>query len=116
MKFVPRQSYRGEFLVRYFDSGLVLISVQHGFDLEAGVRLGGSDQMDDRFVVDQRHALPVQANKRKEPVLDLVPLASAGRVVTNRDRDRDLFGQLLEVDLPRPAPMAVAAPRVSTDQ
>ena len=116
MKFVPAQSYRFEFFVRHFDPFFVLMSVQHGLDLEAGARLGGSDPIDDRFVVDQRHPLPVQADKRKEPVLDLVPLAGAGRVVTNRDRDRHLAGQLVEVDLPCPEPMAVAAPRIRADQ
>ena len=73
MKFVWAQPYRFEFFVRHFDSGFVLVSVQHRFDLEAGARLRGADQIDDRFVVDQRHALPVQADKRKEAVLDLVP-------------------------------------------
>src|SRR5260370_1134795 len=89
-----------EFFVRHFD--FVLPSIEHGFELE------------DRFVVEQLLALPVQADKRKEPVLDLVPLTGAGRLATNRDRYR-------KSDPPSAADKpsthgAVAALRVGTDQ
>jgi hypothetical protein len=49
-------------------------------------------------------------------MLDPVPLTIPRRVVTYRDRDLDLFGQLLQVGLPRPQPIAVASSGGGADQ
>ena len=49
-------------------------------------------------------------------MLDLVPLAGAGRQVTDGDRDIEFVGQLLQLQLPQPYPRAVAATTISGDQ
>jgi hypothetical protein len=49
-------------------------------------------------------------------MLDLVPLAGAGRQVTDGDRDIKFVGQLLQLQLPQPHPRAVAAAAVGRDQ
>jgi hypothetical protein len=45
----------------------------------------GRDQVDDHLVAGQRPAAPVLADVREQAVLDLVPLARAGREVTDLD-------------------------------
>ena len=71
VNFVSAQPYLVEFFVRDCDSDLVIVCIQHRFDFEPGSRLGATDEINDRFIVDQRLSLPVQTDKRKEPVLDL---------------------------------------------
>ena len=84
-----------ELLVGHLDSGLILIRVQDCLDFEPGARLGATNQVDDSFIIDQRLSSPVQTDEREEPVLDPVPLAGTGRIVTNRDRYSDLICHLL---------------------
>ena len=52
-------------LVGHFDSGLMLIRVQHCLDFEPGARLGTADQIDDRLIIDQRLSSPIQTDKRE---------------------------------------------------
>ena len=49
-------------------------------------------------------------------MLDLVPLAGSGRVVTNRDRPAGFVAQRLEVQLPGAWPVSVAASAIGTDR
>jgi len=103
-----------ELLVGHFDSGLILIRVQDCLDFEPGARLGAANQMNDGLIIDQRLPSPVQTDKRKEPVLDLVPLAGSRRIVTDRDRYPDLIRHLLQVDFPGAQAISVAPPRDPT--
>ena len=116
MNFVPPEPHPVELFVRHFDSGLILIRIQHGFDLESGARLGAPDEIDDRLVVDQRLSLPVQTDERKKPVFDLVPLAGSRRVVTNRDGYLNFIRQALQVELLGAEAISVAAAGVGADQ
>jgi hypothetical protein len=43
------------------------------------------DQFDDDLMADQRLAAPISGDERKQAVLDLVPLAGAGRQVAHGD-------------------------------
>src|SRR5206468_11378209 len=52
----------------------------------------------------------------KESVLDLVPLAGTGRVVTDGNRWLDLIRQVLQVELPQTESIPVAAPGIGADQ
>src|SRR6478672_2869392 len=49
--------------------------------------------MDDRAIAAQRLAAPVDSDERKQAMLDLVPLAGAGRQVANRYGKLELVGQ-----------------------
>src|SRR2546426_1268112 len=90
--------------------------VEHGLHAEPGPGLGGADEIDDGFIVHQWSAAPVQADEREEAMLDLVPLARPRRVVTDRDRHRDLIGERLQAELPGAQFWAVAAAAVGADQ
>ena len=105
-----------ELLVGHFDSGLILVRVQHCLDFEPGTRLGTTDQIDDRLVIDQRLSSPIQTDKREQPVLDLVPLAGSRRVVTDRDRYLDLIRHPLQVELPCAKSISVAPPGIGADE
>ena len=113
---MPTEPYLFELLVGHLDSGLIIIRIKHRLDLEPSARPGATDEVDDRLVVDQRFSLPAQTDKRKEPVLDLVPLAGTWRVVTDGDRYLDLIRQVLQVELPRAESIPVAAPSIGANQ
>ena len=52
MDFVSSDLDLFDLVVGHFDSGLILIRVQHCLDLEPGARLGTADQIDDRLIID----------------------------------------------------------------
>src|SRR5271165_889531 len=85
---------------------------QLGADFEAGVGCGRGDQLDNCTIASQRLAAPVDGDEREETMLDLVPLAGAGRQVANRDRQLELVRQFLKFDLPEAHTIAVAAAAV----
>src|SRR6266446_3824671 len=63
--------------------------VQARADPEARRGRGGGDELDDDFVRDEGLAPPVLTDEGKEAVLNLVPLARAGRKVTHGDRQSE---------------------------
>src|SRR5205823_5220285 len=52
----------------------------------------------------------------KESMFDLVPFAGAGGQVANRDLKTGFIGQFLQLGLPEPGSIAVAASTISRDQ
>ena len=77
-----------------------------------GLGLGGSDQIDDDTVADQRRGLPVHRDEREQPMLDLVPFARPRRQVVHDNVDAKFEGKTMDwrrtvaADVPR-RPMAV---------
>src|SRR5208282_6001790 len=69
-----------------------------------------------RLVVPERFAPPVRANEREEPVLHFVPLAGSRREMAHGDRKPRLVGQALQLQFPKPQPVAVAATAIGGDQ
>ena len=78
----------------------IFVFVQFGAHDETRIGRGGGDEFDDRAIAAQRLAPPVDGDERKKTMLDLVPLAGAGRQVTNRNGKLELVGQLLQFDFP----------------
>src|SRR5438876_10554217 len=83
--------------------------VEHSLHAESGPGLRGADEIDDGFIVHERAAAPVQADEREEAMLGLVPFARPRRIVTDRDRHRDLIRERLQAELPGAQRGAVAA-------
>ena len=77
---------------------------------------GRGNQAYDGFVVTQRLAAPVCGDEREQPVLHLVPLARAWGEVAYTNRDPRIIGNGLQLELPEPWPITVAAAPVSRDQ
>src|ERR1700736_5844182 len=88
-------------------------SSQHS---EAGFGGSGRNQLDDHPIADEWLGAPVLADKGKEAVLDLVPLAGAGRQVADHDVEAEFVSQLLQLAFPQPHPRAVATPAIGGDQ
>jgi len=81
VKLVSLDVHGGQLLVGYFDAGRIARRVQRSLDVEACLRLGVGDEIDDGFMAGQRAASPVQGYLAKHPMFYLVPLAGPGRVV-----------------------------------
>src|ERR1039457_3039224 len=107
LELVACDRHGGELLVGDLDSGRVVPLFELGVDLEALFCRRVRDQLDDDPVGGERATAPVHRDEAEQPVLDLVPLRGAGRVVTDRDLEAGLLGELGELDLPCPDPVAV---------
>ena len=70
-------------------------------DGEPGVSGGAGDQLDDDQVANQWLAAPVLSDEGKQPMLYFVPLAGAGRDMTDGDLDAKFVGQHLQFTLPQ---------------
>ena len=112
MNFVASEVDLFVLLVGHFDAGLIFVRVQDCLDFEPAARLGAADQIDNRLIVEQWLSSPIQTDKREESMVDLVPLAGARRVVTDRDRYPDLIRHLLQVELPCATSISVAPPSI----
>ena len=59
MEFVRADIQRGHFVIGDFDAGWISAVVDFRFDVEAGARCGGGDQLHNRLIAYQRLAAPV---------------------------------------------------------
>jgi hypothetical protein len=71
--------------VGHFDASGIEIFIELAADGQARGRCRGADEFDDGAVVCQRSAAPVSGDEREKAVLDLVPLAGAGRQMKDGD-------------------------------
>ena len=116
MEAMRREIDGGKLGVLDDDAGLVGIGIDLGANLEAGFGCGRCDQLDDDLVADQRFATPVLSDEGEETVLDLVPLAGAGRQVTDCNSKAEFVGEPLQFELPQAQACSVAAAAVGGDQ
>src|ERR1700730_13771584 len=106
----------GHVCIRYDNAARVLAGVEFTAHSEAGFGGSGRNQLEDHPIDDEWLGAPVLADKGKEPLLDLVPLAGAGRQVADHDVEAEFVSQLLQLAFPQPHPRAVAAPAIGGDQ
>src|SRR3984893_10907531 len=106
----------GHVCVRYDNAARVLAGVKFTAHSEAGFGGSGRNQLDDHPIADEWLGAPVLADKGKEAVFDLVPLAGAGRQGADHDVEAEIVSQLLHLASPQPPPRAVAAPAIGGDQ
>jgi len=74
MKVVTSQANGGEFIVGDLDAFWVQISIQLRPYLQALAGRRSRNQVDDDLVADQGLTAPVEADVRKQSMLDFVPL------------------------------------------
>src|SRR5215831_8578128 len=79
----------------YPDARLVGALVERAFDLEAGFGGGAADQLDHCGPALQRLSPPVLRDVAEHPVLNLVPLRGARRIVVDVERETRRIGELL---------------------
>ena len=95
VEVVPRDVHLGQFVIADFDPCFVGVGIELGLDRETGLRGRTGDEIDDGFVADQSFAAPVLRDEAEETVLDLVPLARAGREMAYGQLQPRLIGQVL---------------------
>ena len=75
-----------QFLRRDLLAGRIAATIESGAHDEATAVGRVADEVDDGLVGPQRASAPVDRDEREQAVLDLVPLAGAGREVADVDR------------------------------
>src|ERR1700730_9325203 len=106
----------GHVCIRYDNPAGVLAGVEFTVHREAGFGGSGRDQLDDHPIADEWLGTPVLADEGEEAVLNLVPLAGAGRQVADRNVEVELVGQRLPFAFPQPPRGAIAAASIGGDQ
>ena len=71
------------------DAFLVAACVECALDFQAGLGRRRADQLDYGKAIRERPAAPVLRDMAEQPVLDLVPLRRARRIVVDADREPD---------------------------
>ena len=98
------------------DALMIAARVECALDFQTGLGRRRADQLDHGKAIGERPAAPVLRDVAEQPVLDLVPLRRARRVVADMDRKSRLIGQLLQLDLPEPHTCAIRAAAVRRDR
>ena len=115
VKRIWSQPYLLQLSSAHFDALGIQVGVELSPHLQASLRAGDGNQLDDNGVTDKWPPPPILANKGKQPVLDLVPLRGARRIVVDVEREARRIGELLEFDLPQPDARAVRTGRCDRD-
>src|SRR5260370_42155264 len=93
------------------DATGVRTAIEFRPDTEAGPTVRRPNQAHDGGEVDERRAAPIHRDVRKQPVLDLVPLAGPWREMTHPDGEARAGGELLQFPPPQPQAAARGSPR-----
>ena len=101
VKRIRSKPYVLQLSFAHFDAVGIRVGVELSPDLQASLRAGGRNQLYDDRMTDQRLASPILTDEGKQPALDLVPLAGPRREMTDRNRNLELIGQILNLGLPQ---------------
>ena len=85
MEFITADLDLGQFLIGHLDHGWISSGIQLSVNGQTSRGGGRGDEVYDGLETAERLATPVLADVGEEAMLDLVPLAGAGRKVTNHD-------------------------------
>src|SRR5271167_1168407 len=80
----------------------ISVAIEFATDRKPFFCRGVGDQRDCDVEADERHGAPVLGDEAKHPMLDLVPLGSARRIVANLNDQAGFVGELLQRPLPEP--------------
>jgi len=116
MEAVSLDLERGHFRVGDLAALLVGTRVQVRIYLQTGVGFRRSDEVDNRLIAGEWSPAPVGRDLAKEPMLDLVPLARARGIVRDAYPQAGLVREVLQLQLPESAAVAVAPTTVGGDQ
>lgn len=97
MKFVSLDGYLPKFFSGDFPSLWVLPFVQPSMNFQAFPGRCRTYEVHDYLMSLQRHALPVSCDVTEETMLDLVPFARPGRIMTRLENHPGLVGEFLQL-------------------
>src|SRR5947209_315641 len=112
MKLAALDSYGSQFLVRDFNPRGIGAAIEVGADAQTGFGRGVGNQVDDHGPTHQGAPTPVPGNVAEHALFDLVPLAGAGREVTDAYPQAGAVGKPLQGHLPQARTTAVTAATV----
>jgi hypothetical protein len=98
------------------DSLWIFVCVQFTPDSQSSPGGRGRDEIHNHLVADQRFPSPILTDVGKEPMFNLVPFAGAWGQMAHRDLQPGFIGHRLQLGLPEPGPIAIAASTASGDQ
>ena len=116
MECIPLDVEGPHFAVGDFYAFRIDVGVDPALNPKAFLCCRRGDQVDDDFMAHERFAAPILADERKQAMFDFVPLARAGREMTDRDGQPCFVGQFLKFPFPQPDAIPVAAAAVGRDQ
>src|ERR1035437_8651878 len=97
MSFMLADAECVHFRLGYFDARFVLVGVADCLHFESTLCFCGPNQLYHGLLVAQRLPLPGEADKRKEPVVDLGPLARSLWIVADGYGHAEVVGQVLQM-------------------
>src|SRR5262245_64439692 len=100
MEFCSNDPEFGKLFVADYDTGFVPAWVERSAHGQSGLGSCTCDEVHDDLVCGKRTATPILGDETEQSVLDLVPLAGAGRKVTDMQGDVQFVGQNLQGFLP----------------
>src|SRR5216684_2559332 len=115
MKVIGDAVNGGEGCIGDGDALGIVAVIEAAANGEAAIGSGRTDQLENDLMADERGCPPVLGDEREEAMLDLVPFRGAGRQMADDQGEADLVGELLQLGLPQPAAVAVAAAAVGRD-
>src|ERR1700693_675403 len=116
VKRIFLQANRLNLLVRCFDPGFIVVSIQRRPDPQPALGRRPTNQVHDHGMALQRLTTPVLRNMTKQPMLNLVPLACSSWEMAYPHRQFQLIRQPLQLNLPQPATSPIAPASVRHDQ
>ena len=116
MKAVAAEIDCRDFLLADFLPYRIGCSVELRPNFQARRSRGRRDKVDNDLVADEGFTPPVLADEGEQPVLDLVPLASAWRKVAHGDRYSELVCELLKLYFPQSGSGRVATTTIGCNQ
>src|SRR5260221_2800573 len=99
---LKRQGFKD--MLGNFLFGLIVPGIELGAYAESCARCRVGDKVDDDLMTHKRSSTPVLRNVRKEPVLNLVPLARSRWKVTDGEGQSGIVRPLLQIRLPKVSP------------
>jgi len=100
VEVVPVEVEGLHFGVGNLDTLGVTIGIDFGLDSQASLGCGRGDQLHNGLMADEWSSPPILADKREQPMFDLIPFAGAGRQVADGDLEIEFVGQCLKLTLP----------------
>src|SRR5574337_1444624 len=101
---------------RNFLASFVDGPIQIGSTPQSSLGFGSPNVFQSRFIVQKGLPGPVLTDGAKQAMLNPIPFRSAGRVVSDDNRQAGFISELLQFPLPQPTPIPIGPAAVRLDQ
>ena len=116
MEGISEDVERRQFFISHLESCRVGGAILEGSDGETLLSGGMREQFQHHFKRGKRSGPPVDGNEGKEAMLNRIPFAGGGRIMSHRDRELFLIGQVLQLLLPQSISHSIGTTPVSGDE